>query len=119
MNTPVTREILHNYLRCKYKGYLKLRGESGTKTDYEILIRELSEKFKLKAVNKIRNSYNDDHILQGVNITQSLLKQGTDTIVDAVIEDDIFSLHLDGLKKVSGPSQLGPMIDVLMCDCKT
>jgi len=62
MNTPVTREILHNYLRCKYKGYLKLRGESGTKTDYEILIRELSEKFKLKAVNKIRNNYNDDHI---------------------------------------------------------
>jgi hypothetical protein len=36
MATKITRDVLESYLNCKYKGHLKLVGQVGTKTDYEI-----------------------------------------------------------------------------------
>ena len=30
MATKITRDIIESYLNCKYKGHLKLTGESGT-----------------------------------------------------------------------------------------
>src|SRR5271165_6018435 len=34
----ISREVLEGYLNCKYKGHLKLKGEQGTKSDYEAMI---------------------------------------------------------------------------------
>jgi predicted RecB family nuclease len=108
MDTEITRDILHSYLQCKLKGYLKLNGQSGTKSDYEILLLELGEEFKLKAVDKILTKHDGDLILQSLTVTRSLLKQGATIILDTVIKADFLSLHVDGLKKVSGLSPLGP-----------
>ena len=40
-HSPITREILESYLNCKLKGHLKLKGEQGTKSDYEMLMAEV------------------------------------------------------------------------------
>jgi hypothetical protein len=37
MATKITRDIIESYLNCKYKGHLKLGGESGTRSDYEAM----------------------------------------------------------------------------------
>ena len=37
MATKITRDIIESYLNCKYKGHLKLAGESGTQSDYEAM----------------------------------------------------------------------------------
>ena len=37
MATKITRAIIESYLNCKYKGHLKLAGEGGTKSDYEVM----------------------------------------------------------------------------------
>ena len=37
MATKITRDIIESYLNCKYKGHLKLAGESGTRSDYEAM----------------------------------------------------------------------------------
>ena len=37
MATKITRDIIESYLNCKYKGHLKLAGESGTPSDYEVM----------------------------------------------------------------------------------
>ena len=74
MNTKVTRAILHSYLQCKYKGFLKLNGQSGTKSDYEILLNELKEDYKLRATGKILAKYQDGHVLQNITVNRTLLK---------------------------------------------
>ena len=107
MNTVITGDILHSYLQCKYKGYLKLSGQSGTKSDYEILLQELKDEFKLKAIDKLLAKHSEDHVLHNVTLTRSLLKQGATIILDAVIENSILSVHVDGLKRVPGASQVG------------
>jgi hypothetical protein len=33
MTTKITRDIVESYLSCKYKGHLKLTGQSGTISD--------------------------------------------------------------------------------------
>jgi hypothetical protein len=37
MATKITRDIVESYLNCKYKGHLKLAGDSGTRSDYEAM----------------------------------------------------------------------------------
>ena len=37
MATKITRNIIEFYLNCKYKGYLKVAGESGTQSEYEAM----------------------------------------------------------------------------------
>ena len=36
----ITREVIEGYLNCKNKGHLKLKGEQGTKSDYEAMMSE-------------------------------------------------------------------------------
>jgi predicted RecB family nuclease len=107
MDTKITRDILYSYLQCKFKGCLKLRGRTGTKSDYEILLRELHEEFKLRAIDKILTKHKGSRILQSLTATRPLLKQGAAVILDAVMKTDFVSLHVDGLKMVSGASHLG------------
>ena len=40
MATNITGDVLESYLQCKYKGYLKLAGEQGLQSDYELLLEE-------------------------------------------------------------------------------
>src|SRR5438067_1600728 len=38
MSETITREVLESHLKCRYKGYLKLVGERGSFSDYELLL---------------------------------------------------------------------------------
>ena len=40
MATKITRDIIESFLNCKYKGHLKLAGQQGTRSDYELLLAE-------------------------------------------------------------------------------
>ena len=53
MTTKITRDVLENHLRCKYKGYLKLFGQRGSKSDYEVMLGQWREQIKFNAVEKL------------------------------------------------------------------
>ena len=53
MATKITRDVLESYLKCKYKGHLKLRGQVGTKADYELLMTEKKGQVRLAVMEKI------------------------------------------------------------------
>lgn len=107
MDTLITKEIIQNYLQCRYKGFLKFRGQIGFKSNYEIWLDESKEKFKFKAISEIIAKYPKDSVLQNLSITDAILRQGTLLLLDVVLNDEILSLHIDGLKRESGESQLG------------
>ncbi len=107
MAAKITREILESYLHCKYKAHLKITGQQGIKSDYETLLREMSADVRLAAIDKILSSHRAEEIPRDIPLTKSALKQGPSFLLDAMLEDDLFSLDFDGLKKVDGSSKLG------------
>jgi predicted RecB family nuclease len=46
-------------------------------------------------------------VVREAPLTAAVLKAGPAFVLDAVLEDDIFSLRFDGLMRVAGPSKLG------------
>src|ERR1043165_8848899 len=107
MTTKITRDILESYLHCKFKGHLKLTGQQGIKCDYENLLAEQKAEVRLAAIDKILARHAREEIPRNIPLTISALKEGASFILDATLEDDVFSLAFDGLKKVEGPSKLG------------
>jgi hypothetical protein len=43
-------------------------------------------------------------------VTAAFLESGPPFVLNALYEDDLFCLKLDGLKKVPGPSRLGAFL---------
>src|ERR1017187_7907441 len=107
MATKITRDILESYLNCKFKGHLKLTGQQGSKCDYENLLTERRAEVRVAAIDKILARCSGEEIPRNIPLTTSALKQGASFILDATLEDDLFSLAFDGVKKVEGPSKLG------------
>ncbi len=107
METKITRDVLESYLNCRLKGYFKLTGQRGTNSDYENLRIEMREKLREAAIAKMLTSHPREMISKNVPLTISALKQRAPLLIDVVLNDDLFSLTLDGLQKVDGPSKLG------------
>lgn len=49
----ITNRVVENYLNCRYKAFLALKGEIGTPHDYEVLMNELAEEYRPKATEAL------------------------------------------------------------------
>src|SRR4051812_44807268 len=103
----ITREILQSYLLCKLKGHLKLRGETGSPSDYETMMTGLRAGVAEGAAEKLAARRAEPEVAKGIRITTPVLKQGTPLILRATIEAEGVRMEIDGLKRVEGPSKLG------------
>jgi predicted RecB family nuclease len=117
MVTKITFDVLAAYLRCKYKGYLRLAGRTGIKSDYESTFVELSKKLRAKAIEKVRSHFHQ-HIPNGIVLTRSTLSEGAPFALDVELQHEQFSVRCDGLKRVAGRSELGDFhyVPVLFCE---
>src|SRR5262245_35238355 len=107
MATKITREIIESYLNCKYKGHLKLAGECGTQSDYEMLTTAARSSSREQAVARLIARFGEGDACQGATVTAATLKQGAPLLAGADLEDDTISLRLDALKRADGASGLG------------
>ena len=107
MATKITGDVLESYLQCKYKGYLKLAGEQGIQSDYELLLVEARNQVRLAAADKLRVEAQEDDVLQGPTLTRARLKQGVPLLLEGTTEDERLSIRFDALQKEAGPSRLG------------
>jgi hypothetical protein len=104
MAQKITSAILEAFLNCKLKASLKLSGQQGQQPAYDGMLADLREQVRLKALDKILSQQSLDRVQRGGDISHASLKLGALFILDAVLEDDNFRLHIDGLKKVKGAS---------------
>jgi predicted RecB family nuclease len=118
MSGKITREVLEAHLDCKYKGHLKLAGEQGPPSDYEVMLAETRQEMRAAATERIRARHRGDEVLRGVPLTATVLQQGATVVLDTTLEDDIFSLHFDAIERVEGVSALGDFhySPVLFCE---
>jgi predicted RecB family nuclease len=107
MNTKITRDVLESYLNCKYKGYLKLTGQQGAKSEYETMLHKIRTEVRLAAIAKIFASHEETQIPRSILLTTSTLRLGAAFLLDATLEDERVSLTFDGLKRVEASSKLG------------
>jgi predicted RecB family nuclease len=107
MATRITRDIIESYLHCKYKGHLKLAGESGTRSDYEAMTTAARQASGEEAIAKLVARSGEGDACRGIAATAATLRQGKMLLADVTLEDDVLSLHLDALKRADDPSKLG------------
>ena len=103
----ITNEILEGYLSCKTKGHLKLVGETGTKSDYEVMTEAASRASRELSLARLVARYGGGNAYRGTAITAAMLKQGARLLADAILEDDGMSIRFDGLKRADEASKLG------------
>jgi predicted RecB family nuclease len=107
MAPRITKDVLEAYLRCRSKGYLKQTGEQGTPSDYEVVSAGLRAEVQRQAIERIMLRDAGGEAVKDISLTSSVLKAGPAFILDALLEDGVFSVRFDGLKRVDGPSKLG------------
>jgi predicted RecB family nuclease len=107
MATKITRDIIESYLNCKYKGHLKLAGESGIQSDYEMMTTAARSSSRDQAIARLVARFGEGDDYKGTTITIAILKQGRPLLADVHLEHDGMSLCLDALKRTDGASKLG------------
>jgi predicted RecB family nuclease len=107
MTTKITKEILEAYLNCKFKAHLKLMGQQGTRSDYEGLLSEFRQEVRNTVINEILARHPGSEVVSDISLSAAVLRGRPSFVIDAVLEDDHFSLNIDGLKRVDGSSKLG------------
>jgi hypothetical protein len=107
MATKITRNIIESYLNCKYKGYLKLGGENGTSSDYEVMTTAARKTSRETALARLVASFDEGDVRRGTTVTAAILKQMAPLLVDVDLEDNALLLRYDALKRVDGVSKLG------------
>ena len=107
MGGKITREVLESYLNCRLKGYLTFRGENGTRSEYQQLLDQSSQDLRRAAEDLVKARFPAAHDAKGTTLERQLLMRGPALILDALIENDLLSVRVDGLKRISGPSDLG------------
>src|SRR5262249_62307614 len=70
----ITGETLEAYLNCRYKGHLKLTGQAGTPSDYEVLMKEVRAETLKRAEVKLVARYGGEP-LRGVRIDLPCLRR--------------------------------------------
>jgi predicted RecB family nuclease len=107
VTAKISREVVEGYLNCRYKAHLKQAGEQGTQSDYAALLVERRGAVRLQAIDKILARHKEHEVVRHVPLTPASLKREPLFVLDATLEDDLVSLHFDGLKRVDGASKLG------------
>jgi predicted RecB family nuclease len=103
----ITADVLDAFLYCKTKAHFREAGERGVRTEYEGLLLSRRDETKHAAIQKILASHGEEDVARSVPATVDTLKAGPAIVLDALYENELFCLKVDGLKKVPGASRLG------------
>src|SRR4051812_26247363 len=107
MDTKITREVLESYLTCKHKGHLRLMGEQGSTSDYELLQRESTNQVRLAATDKLVARHPEGDVVRGIALTLTTLKRGVPLLLNTALNNQRLSVGFDALQREAGPSRLG------------
>ncbi len=103
----ITNEIMEGYVNCKTRGHLKLVGETGIRSDYELMTEAASQASREVSLAQLVTRFGRGNAYRGNAITAATLQQGAPVLADATLEDDGMSIRLDALKRADGISKLG------------
>src|SRR5262249_4668255 len=83
----VTDDILAAFLKCRYKAYLKLRGASGERSDYERSQATRAAEYRAAALEELLRKYPGAVVVQNPPDLPEALRSGASLIVGATASD--------------------------------
>jgi predicted RecB family nuclease len=102
----IDNDIFESYLHCKYKAYLKLGGNHGNRSEYEIMKSEIKSLYKRDALQRVIPSCEKKEILNNQDLS-SAIKDGNKVIVDAHVSYGDLQSYCDFTERTPGKSDLG------------
>ena len=103
----ITREVLESHPKCRYKAHLKLAGEQGSRSDYDLLLGESRDRVRRAGMTNLLDRHKAGPVLQDLPLTQAVLRKGVPLLLNVTMEDDDLSICFEALLRVTGPSRLG------------
>ena len=107
MSNRITREVVEAFLQCKTKGMLRYSGQRGDHVGLRGVADRQPKQDDGSPPWTVPARPSPDEVVRDEPLTADLLRRGPPLILNATLEDGRFSLLLDGLKRVDGPSKLG------------
>lgn len=114
----LTNDIIHSFLYCQYKSYLKSQGKEGERTEYE----RLQETIKNQSLSMLfqRITAKGKTVLSpNAKASPSLFVQGVDFLLNYTFESPGIRLQVDALEKtlsVSDKSSFSYILTVISSD---
>ncbi len=110
MRRRITNVIHTDYMNCPYKAYLKINGENGRKTDFEVMQDELSEEYKVSTSGFLQDRWKNEQIISNLSLRQfreNLYTKG----INIRDKSERFDVIFDGiLKEHRSSEELVPVI---------
>ena len=108
MNTPVTNELFGDFIECPYRGYLRLTGALGRRTDFVELSERLRESYHSRAREHLMRIYRDKgkQVCTGVGLS-IVFADRYDLAIDVAATDGNVSIRFDALMAAPGSTNTG------------
>jgi hypothetical protein len=117
MKTLITNELFSDFIECRYRGYLRLTGATGPKSDLDDETGRLREAYRTQAHEHLIRVYRNQGKRLSTDVELSVvLANRYDLAVDVTGADATASVRFDGLMaapgNVSGSPNYIPVIFV-------
>jgi predicted RecB family nuclease len=93
----ITEEIFGAYLKCKYKAYLKLQGTVGEASEYQRLLTRIDVDYRKAAGRQLLRIQGNAAIAENPLPLPEMIQNGKELILNASLNSDEASCHLDAL----------------------
>jgi hypothetical protein len=93
METKITTETLYDFINCKFKAFLKITGKSGNKTDYELVMTQMSNEFKSRALEALLNAFKKSQVR--TDLTEAWLEASPvpQLVINTVVDHGAISFY--------------------------
>jgi predicted RecB family nuclease len=98
----LNNEIIDDFLFCKYRAYLKLIGQCGVLTDYELVEGELYGRYKKQFLEDIGSYYKAEQIIHPALSLDKSYRLSPSLLLNPHVKGDDFLISFDALQIV-GP----------------
>jgi hypothetical protein len=108
MDYPISNSLFDDFLKCKYKAYLKSQGKSGQKSPFERLEFRLVREYRDRAYRHL------SRLNQSIDIPQTALPLAEvdnhqyGLILNVTVRNCDILAHFDALEQVSGSRMTQP-----------
>lgn len=105
----VTTDIFESHLSCKYKTYLRLRGETTLTSEFDLIHTQWTARYKDRVLQILRERYHldSDHSLSSC---QNDLGNGAPALFKCRLKSAKIECQCDVLEKVQGESDTYPFL---------
>lgn len=115
----ISNDIFEDYLRCKYKTHLRLRGETTLASEFDLVHRRWIDRYKDSALQILRDRYRLDNE-KPLESCQSDLSNGAPALFRYPLRSPKMECQCDALEKVQGESGQYPFyyipIRIIPCE---